>query len=126
MTQDIYNLKWNNFNGNIDFNLKELLFGNKLSDVTLVSDDKIAFKAHKFVLGACSPVLRDLLRETFQSYESEATLYFMYLGKTQFYPSRMKAFFEVGKELQINQLKGDLTMKSDNNDNDNTFKQNKS
>ena len=30
MTQDIYNLKWNHFNGNLDFNLKELLFGNKL------------------------------------------------------------------------------------------------
>ena len=28
----------------------------------------------------------------------------------------MKTFFEVGKELQINQLKDDLTMKSDIND----------
>ena len=86
MTQKIYNLKWNHFNGNLDFNLKELLFGNKLTDVTLVSDDKIAFKAHKFLLGACSPVLRDLLIETFHpqptiylggihSYELEAILY---------------------------------------------------
>ena len=91
--QDIYNLKWNHFNGNLDFNLKELLFGNKVTDVTLVSDDKIAFKAHKFVLGACSPVLRDLLVKHFQSdpivylrgihsYELEAILFYLYLGKT--------------------------------------------
>ena len=64
MPQYIDNLKWNNFNGNLHFNLKELLFGEKFTDVTLVSDDKIAFKAHKFLLGACSPVLRDLLIET--------------------------------------------------------------
>lgn len=125
MTQDIYNLKWNHFNGNLDFNLKELLFGNKLTDVTLVSDDKIAFKAHKFLLGACSPVLRDLLIETFHpqptiylrgihSYELEAILYFLYLGKTQFYHSRMKKFFQVGKELQINQLKDDLVIDREN------------
>ena len=125
MTQDIYNLKWNHFNGNLDFNLKELLFGNKLTDVTLVSDDKIAFKAHKFLLGACSPVLRDLLIEAFHpqptiylrgihSYELEAILSFLYLGKTQFYHSRMKKFFEAGKELQMNQLKDDLVIDREN------------
>ena len=64
-TQDIHNLEWNNFNGNLDFNQKKLLFSNKFTDVTLVSDDKIAFKARKFVLGACSPVLRELLIENF-------------------------------------------------------------
>ena len=54
-TQDIHNLEWNNFNGNLDFNQKKLLFSNKFTDVTLVSVDKIAFTACKFVLGACSP-----------------------------------------------------------------------
>ena len=125
MPQDTCNLKWNHFNGNLDFNLKELLFGNKLTDVTLVSDDKIAFKAHKFLLGACSPVLRDLLIKTFHpqptiylrgihSYELEAILYFLYLGKTQFYHIRMKKFFEAGKELQLNQLKDDLVIDREN------------
>ena len=59
MTQKIYELKW--INGNLDLNLKGLLSRNKFTDVTLVSDDKNAFKAHKFVLSAWSPVLRDLL-----------------------------------------------------------------
>ena len=117
MTQDIYNLKWNHFNGNLDFNLKELLFSNKLTDVTLVSDDKMAFKAHKFVLGACSPVLRDLLIETFHpqptiylrgihSYELEAIMSFLYLGKTQFYhpyPS-LKAINKIRFPVRVREL----------------------
>ena len=118
-TQDIYNLKWNHFYGNLDFNLKDLLLGRKFTDVILVSDDKKGFKAHKFILSACSPVLRDLLIKHFHpnptiylrgihSYELEAILYFLYLGKTKCYPSRMKKFFEVGKELQINRLKDNL------------------
>ena len=85
--------------------MKELLFGNKLTDVTLVSDDKISFKAHKFVIGACSSVLRDLLRETFHpqptiylrgihSFELEAILYFLYRGKTRVYHSRIKPYIE--------------------------------
>ena len=127
MTLDINNLKWNRFNENLDFNLKELLFGNKLTDVTLVSDDKIAFKTHKFLLGACSPVLREILIETFypqptiylrgiHSHELKAILYFLYLGKTRFYHTRKKKFFKVGKTLQINQLNDDLAMESDIDD----------
>ena len=61
MTKEIYELKWTQVNGNRDLNLKGLLSRNKFTDVTLVSDDKNTFKAHKFVLSACSPVLRDLL-----------------------------------------------------------------
>ena len=38
-----------------------LVAKNKNADVTLVTDDKVAFPAHKFVLGACSSVLKDLL-----------------------------------------------------------------
>ena len=54
--KDKKDLKWNNFNANLYFNLKELLFSNKLTDVTLVSDDEIALKTHKFLLGAQSRV----------------------------------------------------------------------
>ena len=31
---------------------------NHFTDVTLVSDDFVQFLVHKFVLGACSPVLK--------------------------------------------------------------------
>ena len=32
-------------------------------DVTLISDDQIPLHAHKFILSACSPVLKTLLLE---------------------------------------------------------------
>ena len=34
---------------------------NNQADVTLVLDDKVAFSAHKFILGALRPILKDLL-----------------------------------------------------------------
>ena len=34
---------------------------NELTDVTLVSDDKKQFKAHKFVLSACSKAFKSII-----------------------------------------------------------------
>ena len=48
-------LKWYDFNENLALCLKEYFIEKRFTDVTLVSDDKIAFKARKFVLGASSP-----------------------------------------------------------------------
>ena len=62
MVDKIYNLRWKYFNTNQDSTLKEIFNKkNHQSDVTLVSDDKNAFQVHKFVLGASSPVLKELL-----------------------------------------------------------------
>ena len=59
MVDKIYNLRWKYFNTNQDSTLKEIFNKkNNQADVTLVSDDKNAFK---FVLGASSPVLKELL-----------------------------------------------------------------
>ena len=52
MSKDVYNLKWKHCNGNQDYSLQELFINNKNADVTLVSDDKIAFHAHKLVLSS--------------------------------------------------------------------------
>ena len=64
---------------------------NGYSDVTLVSDDMTEFQAHKFVLGACSPVLKNLLFTNphphpllflrgVRQQELETILQIMYLG----------------------------------------------
>ena len=41
----------------------ELFTTGESSDVTLICDDLVKFKAHKFVLKACSPVFRSILGE---------------------------------------------------------------
>ena len=66
-----------------------------LSDVTLVSDDKIPFFAHKYVLIASGPVFKTVLLNKSQSnpliylrgvihQELESILQFIYLGEASF------------------------------------------
>ena len=38
----------------------------ELSDVTLVFDDQVKFKLHKFALKACSPVFESIFQESFE------------------------------------------------------------
>ena len=116
MVNDVYNLKWKFFTDNQDSALEELFTkNNNQADVTLVSDDKVAFPVHKFVIGACSPVLKDLLTKNphphpmiylngVKQFELNSILRFIYFGKTQVFQSRMEKFFETGKELKIKQL----------------------
>ena len=115
MATGVYNIKWKHFNVNQDYSLNCLFKKHKNSDVTLVTDDKVAFPAHKFVLSACSSVLKDLLLKNphphpiiylngVQNVELDSLLQFMYLGKTQFHQSSIEKFIENGKNLQIKQL----------------------
>ena len=115
MSTDVYNLKWKHFNVNQDCSLKELFINNENADVTLVSDDKVAFHAHKLVLSACSSVLKDLLLNNpnpqpmiflngVKRFELESLLQFIYLGNTKLYQSRIEKFFENGRDLEIKQL----------------------
>ena len=40
---------------------KQVYNEGKFSDVTLICDDQLQFKAHRFVLSSCSPVFRQIL-----------------------------------------------------------------
>ena len=106
MVNDVYNLKWKFFTDNQDSALEELFTkNNNQADVTFVSDDKVAFPVHKFVIGACSPVSKDLLTKNphphpmvylngINKFELNSILWFIYFGKTQVFQSRMRKFFE--------------------------------
>ena len=113
---DVYKLKWKYLTDNQDSALEELFNkNNNQADVTLVSDDKVAFPVHKIVIGACSPVLKDLLTKNshphpmiylkgVKKFELNSILRFIYFGKTQVFQNRMEKFFETRKELNIKQL----------------------
>ena len=96
-----YTLNWNTFTDHLRLMFKDLYEENQYSDVTLVSDDQILFKAHKIVLNACSPVLKKIIDNNptqhpliylrgIQSYEMESILQFMYFGEGKFYYERME------------------------------------
>merc|ERR1712129_388993 len=115
MYQEIFTLKWKFFIPNLSSSLSDVFTENCYSDVTLVSDDKIPFRAHKYVLSASSPVLKNILLHNSHSHpliylrgvhhqELESILQFIYLGEASFYHRDMNRFIQVAKDLQIKQL----------------------
>ena len=115
MYQDIFTLKWKFFIPNISSSLSDVFTENIYSDVTLVSDDKIPFYAHKYVLSASSPVFKNILLDNPQSHpliylrgvkhqELESILQFIYLGEAEFYRGSMNNFIQAAKDLKIKLL----------------------
>ena len=95
--------------------LHDMMLSNELTDVTLVSDDKVHFKAHKVVLSACSPIFKSIVSDDhlanqfiflrgIQSHEVESILQFIYLGQATFYQDRMNEFLNVAKSLEIKEI----------------------
>ena len=87
-----FNLNWHTYNDHLKEMMQNLLLCSESTDVTLVCEDKTKFKAHKFVLNACSPVFHSIINDMPQSYpviylkgvfaqEMKSILQFMYLGQ---------------------------------------------
>merc|ERR1719318_693537 len=115
MDQNLISLKSKFFHTNISSRLSDFYTETSYTDVTLVSDDQIQFQAHKFVLSACSPILKNLLLNnphsrpliylrSIKHQELESILQFIYLGEARFYEDNMDRFMEAAKDLQIKQL----------------------
>ena len=60
-------LKWNDYQDNWTKALSELRNDKESADVTLISDDKVKFSAHKILLSSCSSMLRFILKENSHS-----------------------------------------------------------
>merc|ERR1712189_133900 len=102
--------------------LHDMMSSNELTDVTLVSEDKKHFKAHKVVLSACSLVFKSIISDSImsnsiiylrgiQSHEIESILQFMYLGEATFYQERMNEFLDVAKSLQVKEISKDVEIR---------------
>ena len=115
MHQEKYNLNWHTYSDHLREMLHEMMKSNELTDVTLISDDKKHFKAHKIVLTACSPVFKSIINELpqnssviylrgIQHQEMESILEFIYLGAATFSVERMGEFLEVAKDLEIKEI----------------------
>ena len=114
MQQSIF-LRWKYFQTNISSSLSDLYTETSSTDVTLVSDDQIQFQAHKFVLSAFSPVMKNLLLNNPHSHpliylrgvnhqELGSILQFMYHGETSVHQKGINILLENAKELQIKEL----------------------
>ena len=109
-----FDFLWHSFQAHTDELLSELYSSACYSDVTLVCDDQTQFRAHKFVLSACSRVFRNILSNDVSSpfiylrgvanEEMESILQFMYLGKAICHQDRMTEFLNVAKDLDVREI----------------------
>ena len=121
MKQETFSLRWKFFQANLAFSLSDFFRETISFDVTLVSDDQIQFQAHKCVLSACSPVIKDLLLNNphphpliylrgVKQQELRSILQFVYHGKATMHETRINQLFNNAKELQIKQLTNTFVM----------------
>ena len=100
MGQQIFPHKWKTFDSHLSSSLCDLFAQDTFTDVTLVSDDQIQFQAHQFILGACSPAMKNILLENSHSHpliylrgvmheELSSILEFIYLGNTRISQDRI-------------------------------------
>ena len=112
MSQERVSFNWKHFHTNLVSNLSEGFRDNDLADVTLVSDDKIPFQAHRFLLSAVSPVLKDLLMNNSSFHpliylrgvmqqELGSILQFIYFGEATCNQNRLNQFLNNAEALQM-------------------------
>ena len=58
---------WRNYIDYVHHKLHNMMKESDLTDVTIVSDDKTHFNAHKIVLKACSSVFQNIIEDLPQS-----------------------------------------------------------
>ena len=106
MHPEKYSLKWHTYTDHLRKMMAELMMNDNFFDVTLVTEDKKQIKANINILSACSPVLKDILKEDknsnqimylrgIQFSEMESIIQFIYLGEATFYKERIDEFLAV-------------------------------
>ena len=111
-----FNLNWHTYNDHLKEMMQNLMQSNESTDVTIMCEDKTKFKAHKFVLKACSPVFQSIIDDLplkensviylkgILSQEMRSILQFIYLGEATFYQDRTNEFLNVAKSLEIKEI----------------------
>ena len=115
MQQEKYSLTWPGYSDHLKSMMKDLMMNEDFSDVTLVTEDKRQIKANINILGACSPVFKDILKKEnnsstvmylkgVQYSEMKSILQFIYLGEATFFEERLEEFLAVAKSLEIKEI----------------------
>ena len=103
---------WHNFSDHLRTILEDLYRTGVYSDVTLISEDKTEFRAHKIVLSACSSVLKDIIDSNpagahlvyhtgIERPELESMLHSMYVGEGKFSEESRGEFVKVENDFGV-------------------------
>ena len=110
-------LKWNDYQSNWNRSLSELRNDNDLADVTLISDDKVKFSAHKVILSSCSNMFKFILKSNthtnpllflggISSVNLGLILDYIYHGEVKIFQEQLDSFLESAQKLEIEGLLG--------------------
>ena len=117
-------LKWNDFQSNWNSSLSEWYKDTEFVDVTLISEDKVKFSAHKIILSSCSNMFKFILKENthanqllylggVSSQNIGFILDYIYYGEVKLFQEQLDCFLETAQKLEIEGLLGD-EQKSEN------------
>lgn len=112
--EEHYSLRWNNHQAHLLRAFEALLHAETLVDVTLVCAER-RVRAHKVLLGACSPLFRRIFHENpckhpvivlkdFQGWEVQAVVDFMYRGEVSVAQEQLGTVIRAGESLQVRGL----------------------
>ena len=128
MTEDKFNLKWNDFECHIKSSFRELRDEEDLFDVWLKCDDE-EIPAHRLVLSSCSGVMKQMLRRRqssragadhvvymrgVSSVNMQHILDFMYHGEVSIAQDHLNSFLSVAEDLQVKGLSQNNQQSSNN------------
>ena len=119
-----FNLKWNDYQSNWNRSLSELRNDSDLADVTLITDDKEKFYAHKIVLSSCSNMFKFILKGSnhanpllylvgVNSVNLGFILDYIYCGEVNLLQEQLDSFLESAQKLEIEGLMGQESMVQD-------------
>ena len=114
-------LKWNDFQSNWNKSLSHLRKDTDFADVTLISDDKIKFSAHKILLLSCSNMFKTIFKDNINansllylggvsSVNLEFLLDYIYNGEVNLFQDQLDSFLESAQKLEIEGLMGKESM----------------
>ena len=112
-----FSLKWNDYQSNWNKALNELRKDTDFADVTLISDDKVKFSAHRILLSSCSKLFKFILKG---NVHGNSLLYlngvnalnlgfildYIYYGEVMVYQEQLDSFLESAQKLEIEGLLG--------------------
>ena len=100
-----FSLKWNDYQSNLTQSLSQLRNDKESADITLISEDKVKFSAHKIILSSCSKTFKFILKGSFHAnpllYLSGISsvnvgfiLDFIYYGEVNLFQEQLDHFLE--------------------------------
>ena len=112
-----FSLKWNDYLSNWNKALNQLRKDTDFADVTLITDDKVKFSAHRILLSSCSKLFKFILKENVQansllylsginSINLGFILDYIYHGEVNIYQEQLEMFLESAQKLEIEGLLG--------------------